>query len=132
VKSYYLPRFFRKRWQEARPVCQSYGMEILSLETAPEFDHFQNLCKRQANLFDWNIVVGGATLVGRSRHHWYWTNSGNHINYSMRFGPGEPNNVNNSEFCLSILKYSNDFLFNDMNCNDNRLFQFVCQKIDRV
>jgi hypothetical protein len=106
-------------------------MEFVSLETKQEADNFLSLCNKNMKLLNGFISVGAVTLQGKSTDQWYWVNSGKRINYPIAFLPGEPNFLNDLEFCLSVVKNSKDiFMFNDTTCNDPIERQFICEKID--
>lgn len=89
-------------------------MDVLSLETEEEADDFLKLCHRQPELFEDLTNIGGMSLEGKSRDHWYWVKSGNRIVYPMKFAVGEPNNCGGQEYCLTIFKYrTQGFFYND-------------------
>jgi hypothetical protein len=135
VKSYFIPRYFKSQWVNAKSICQSYGMEFVSLETQQEADNFLGLCNRNTKLFEAHVNIGGMTLEGKSTDKWYWVNSRKHIDYPIAFAPSEPNFGHGLEFCLAVIKLPNDiFMFNDVACNgglDHLLErQFICEKVD--
>lgn len=127
AKSYYLPRHFKSFGVYTRSICTAYGMDLLTLETSAEADHFLGLCQENAHHFDSLTHVGGMALEGKSLNTWYWLNSGKEIVYPLKFAPGQPDNFNDTEYCLSIMKSENGFLFNDVNCNDVDKLKFICQ-----
>lgn len=103
-------------------------MDVLALDTLAEAMQFIKICKDNAGYFDQWTHIGGMTLKGRTTDQWYWVDTGNHINYTMAFGPGQPDNDGGKELCLSIGKCpGNNFCFNDIRCNE-RERSFVCQK----
>ena len=104
-------------------------MEILSLDTADEFDNFNDeIFKSNENLFEQWTHIGGITLASKSTTRWYWVNSGNRINYQMQFLPGMPDNPSGNEFCLSFGKTQNGLLYNDIDCYAQYEFKFICQQ----
>lgn len=128
VKNYYIPRYFKTSWTNSRSLCQSFGMDFVSLETENEANEFLNICKSKANLFQTGAFIGAISLEGASRSQWYWLNSGNRITYPIPFGPGKPNNVEGRAFCLELWKYSaSNFLFVDAFCSGYES-QFICQE----
>lgn len=86
--------------------------------------HDQNI-----HLFDQWTHVGGLTTVPKSKDHWYWMTSGNKVNYSLKFGSGQPDNAGGNEMCLSIGKQPGNFFFNDVNCYGMHQFKFICQTL---
>jgi hypothetical protein len=131
-KTYYLPKSFLTEWQHARGICQQYGMEIISFESSEEANNFLDIVEKY-NLHEtppyW-IYIGGMTNVLKSKSDWYWMNSGNKVNYELKWGPGEPNNNNGREYCLDIGRYNVDDknlpFFNDAGCY-SKSYMFVCQ-----
>lgn len=57
-------------------------------------------------------------------------NSGKKIDYELKFGPGELNNLRNNQFCLSIFKNSLDseIEFTNFDCSTEQA-PFICQKL---
>lgn len=106
-------------------------MEFVSLETLKEADYLLVLCDINIQLFDKWTHIGGISTVPFSKVDWYWINSGNKVNYSLKFATGEPNNGNggSSEMCLSINKGpgSANFAFNDITCYNMHQYAFICQ-----
>lgn len=112
-----------------RSICRSYGMETLSLETESEALSFLDLCHRNKDVFDVHTLIGGITTEEKSLDKWYWLSSGRRIDYSIPFGPGEPNFAGKVEFCLGVTKYTtNDFKFNDVDCSGTSQRKFICQR----
>lgn len=102
-------------------------MEFVSLETSDEANHLLNLCRMNVQYLDEFNHVGGFTTVGKSRDHWYWINSGNHVDYALSFGRFF-DFYDNKEFCLSIGGIPEEFLFNDIACYEHHEKKFICQK----
>lgn len=103
-------------------------MDFLSLETRDEATDFLELCERNAALFGAFTHIGGITSVGKSLDEWYWINSYNRIDYVLKFGPGQPDNAWNNEYCLTIGKQAGNFHFNDIACFGAWPEKFICQK----
>ena len=84
--------------------------------------------KKNVDLFDQWIHIGGLTTVGKSIDQWYWVNSGNQVNFPLSFNPGQPDNAFGKEFCLTLGVFSNnESYFNDIRCNEREL-KFICQQ----
>lgn len=54
----------------------------------------------------------------------YWVESGQNIQFAD-WGPGQPDDYANNEECLELRKYSGNYKFNDLNCNDRN--GFICE-----
>lgn len=110
-------------------------MEFVSLETLREANHFSQLCEPNAQLIERWTFVGGIATVAKSKTSWYWVNSGNRIDYDLKFAPGQPDNANNNEMCLSIGFVSGNaslnLIFNDLPCS-TVVTRFICQTKDVV
>lgn len=114
-------------------MCHSYGLQFVSLDTEHEMDQFLEFCFEDSVLFDIHTLVGGISYTGNSKTDFYWMNSGNKIDYELKFGPGEPNNWNNQEYCLSAVKWTIgdliEFKFNDYPCSKAESpEEFICQQ----
>lgn len=126
-KTYFIPRYFTASWIHSRSICKAYEMDFVSLDTLAEAQNFLKICRENAGYFGRWTHIGGITLEGASTESWYWVDSGNHINYTLNFGSGQPDNYGGNELCLSIGKYAgNQFYFNDIRCEVTAVF--VCQK----
>lgn len=128
-KTYWISTHFMAFWDQANDICHSNGMEFLSLETLQESNNLLSLCDQNIHLFDQWTHVGGLTTVPKSKDHWYWMTSGNKVNYSLKFGIGQPDNAGGNEMCLSIGKQPGNFFFNDVNCYGMHQFKFICQTL---
>lgn len=127
-KTYYIPRFLRSSWIHMRSVCTSFGMEVLSLDTEDEYDHFMRLCLKKSSFFDGASLIGAVTNSRLGADGWFWLNSGERISYALDWAKDEPNFSGNVEFCLSMKMYGSVFKFNDVSCNRQHELQFICQQ----
>lgn len=121
-----MSRYALADWYQGKIICKSFGLELVSLETLTEAEYFYNLCHNNDVTVGW-IFIDGMTLTPKSSTDWYWTNSGKKISYPIPWFPGQPDNYNEDEQCLTI-SHTN-FLFNDQVCQ-NYPSLFVCQRID--
>lgn len=127
TKLYFVPRIVKTQWIHARSVCRAYGLEFASLSTPEEADAFLKYAEENYELLDLYVLLGAYTAVASSTEDYYWVNSGKHLNYPLRFPPGEPNFLGQREFCLSLMKNAtNQFNFNDLDCSENA-YKFICQ-----
>lgn len=80
------------------------------------------------DLFNDYAYFGGT--VDNSKD-WYWVSTGNSVEYNMSWFPGQPDNYNSIEYCLS-LKYHSDLRsakLNDVPCSSQMYqFTFICEK----
>lgn len=129
-KTYYVSQVFKTFWIHTRAICQSYGMEIVSLETLNEANSFFTLCDKNIGLFEEFTHVGGFTSVGKSLDKWYWVNSGRRIDFPLKFAPNQPDFAGNAEFCMSVVKRPGGFVFSDVYCTTYYENKFICQKTD--
>ena len=117
-------------WTNSRPACKSYDMDILSVETEAEADHFLNLCTKSSKSFEELTYVGATTLAAGTTDQWYWVNSETHIEYPLKFALGQPDNNNTNENCLGIgMTEESTFAFFDVDCNGIAEFKFACHKL---
>lgn len=131
-KIYYVPRAFRADFVSIRSVCQSYGMEFLSLDTEEEAHFFMDMCQQNYNELGTQMFVGAMTTVGKSLTNWYWVSSGNKVMYSLPFNVNEPNFNHNNEWCLATAKNSlGGIAFNDLPCSGYHE-RFFCQKLENL
>lgn len=110
----------------ARGICQSYGLEILSLDSKKEHDEFLKQAVKSGSpiVGEW-FATGGIATKTLSVSDWYWMNSGEHIDYNLKWAGGEPNGA--SERCLWLRKVGNDFSFYDVGCEEGSNQSFICQ-----
>lgn len=123
---------FRVEWHQAMSLCSAFGMELVSIDSRNEFDHFENLCRTNEHLFGNFFHIGGLVKVAKSTTEWYWTNSGQKINFDLTFAPGEPNNAGGNQMCMCLTKHLPHFLFDDIQCLGANPERFVCQKLIQV
>jgi hypothetical protein len=110
----------------SRQLCQSYGLEIVSLETKAEFDHFLGLCSKENTQFDEYTHIGAMTLVGKTG--WHWVNSGKRIDYQLKWLSGQPDFYASADFCMSVVKRGTEFSLADIYCYGAYDTKFVCQR----
>lgn len=135
-KEFYIPKIFDAYWHEVTEICQSYGMDAVSLETKKEAEallSFLALYKWEAKS---NFYIGGMTLKHGDKNNFFWTNSGNRIEFELDWGKSQPDGWEKPEWgkesCLSIRrddKNGGRLGFNDVFCNAYRADNFVCELI---
>lgn len=110
-------------------------MDVVSLESKNESEYFLNLCKRNARYIDDDFAHIGGMSLGQPTddryEQWYWVSSGARVDYPLSFGPNNPDNIGDDEYCLSVQKLpGNIFFFNDINCNGLYEVKFICQIVE--
>lgn len=103
-------------------------MEILSLDTLEEAEFFYDLGSKNIDNFEQFTHIGGYTSVGKSLNSWRWVNSGQLIDYPMKFDVNEPNFKKNFEFCLDLVRRDGKLYLNDAACYEEGQYKFVCQR----
>lgn len=106
VVKYFVPRWFKASWHNARSICQSYGMEFLTMESEAEQNYLLDTLKYNSAVFSGNWVnIGGMTTKCGSRDLWYWVDTGNKVNFPIRWHANDPNCSNDSEPCMALGKF---------------------------
>lgn len=119
----------KTEWINIGAVCNSFGLEYLSLESKKESDHMSKLFSELSDKIDRDVYVSAITKTSSSgTKDWYWSSSGKNVSFEIDFAPGEPNNWNGEEYCLSFIVENSKTLYNDMKCSDHAS-QFVCQRL---
>lgn len=111
---------------DAYVLCRTFSMDLVELPTEAEADYFLSLCAQQ-ELQGQFFHVGGS-YVGLGLNEFYWMTTGQRINYTMKYAPGQPDNRNGVERYLSIYEQPNSYMFNDMDSGDTK-WKFICQRI---
>lgn len=89
-KEYFIPHHLKAIWSNARSICQSYGMDYLSLDTEKEYNHVLQLLKNDAaNIPQW-LYIGAITEEAGSQNNWYWVSSGNRITFPLKWAANQP------------------------------------------
>lgn len=102
-------------------------MDFVSFSTQEEFDAFVKYAEANHQKLETYTLLGAYTPIAKSTEDYYWINSGKHLNYPMRFPPGEPNFLGGREYCLSLMKNgTNQLNHNDLDCSETP-YKFVCQ-----
>jgi len=131
-KTFYYPRYITATWIEAKAICHSYDMELASFKTLTEANAIITLVDMNADLGPrdnlW-IFIDGVTLAARSPTEWYWSGTGEKIDFAMPWLPTQPDTNGGIEWFLSIGKHKKEQRtgFNDIPGN-NFVNTFLCQK----
>lgn len=126
-KDYFISRHFKIAWQESRAICQSFGMEFVSMDTEKEYNRLIELLASNAAMVGQYNYVGAMTRDPRNQK-WYWLNSGRRITYPIKWAANEPTDAG-EQFCLYLEKVAgNQFHFHDGSCTSLGLGKFICQK----
>jgi hypothetical protein len=109
--------------------CKNFGMNLAAFSTLDEYDHFKktivqaNKGSIQMELF----FVGGMKIGSKN---WYWLPNGMDLNYSLNWGPGEPDNPVREQ-CLTFYVNKDFMNFNDMLCSTLPI-RFLCEKSTKI
>jgi hypothetical protein len=134
-KKYFLSQKLKTDWMGAYNFCRTHDMHLVSLDDGDEADNFFLILNNQHKQFDGITYIGGITTLGGSPTLWYWANSGNLVNFPLKWHKGEPNNggiLSKQELCLSVSLSKGQFGFNDYLCNTSSFFQFICQYEEEI
>ena len=116
-------------WVNAFMFCRSFNMDLAELTTEVEAEKFLKLFADNApSLAMWHHI--GGSYMGGPKNDYYWMTTAEKISYPLKFYPGEPNNYAGKEKCLSIAKHPHSFKFNDVDCYEHWIWNFVCEKIE--
>lgn len=125
-KNYWISSNFQASWDQAKTLCKSYGLEFLSVDSWEESNHLLWLSCQKKDLFDKWTHIGGITSHPRSKTEWYWIESGEKLNFGLKWGAGQPDLFIPSELCLSLGKEHDNFFYNDIACYGYPA-KFICQ-----
>lgn len=133
-KTYFLSRFPSITFSESRSFCNSYKMDLITIETAAESQEFLSILDAHSYLrpiTGIQLWLDALTVTLKSKTEWFWTNTGNKISFPIEWMGTEPNDMGGSEYCLFIGKLSINakFGYGDGNCLANSRFA-ICQNID--
>lgn len=105
-------------------------MDVVSLDTEDESDHFLRLCQKKSSVFESLTYIGGIASSGFGADGWFWWNSGERITYQLDWAEHEPNFIEGKEYCLSVAHYANlgVFKLNDISCFGQHELKFICQQ----
>lgn len=113
-------------------LCKTYNLQFASIKTLNEAYAVMNMINRNPDLGVrdnlW-VYIDGIGLTLRSPIDWYWTESGDKIDFAMPWLTGQPDTAGGAEWFLSIGKYTKDTQigFNDIP-GTNFVNAFLCQK----
>lgn len=126
-KEFLIPRHYKSAAVHVRSICLAHNFDIASLDTLDEFNYVSSQCKQHQNLISNDyVLIDGLAMSPKTSKDWYWTNSGNKINYTMPWSPKKLDFAHQSEWCLS-LGPAEIYQFNDIRCNGEE-YSFICQK----
>jgi Lectin C-type domain len=132
VTKYYMSKNLTGTWSEAMVFCKANQMELARFRDRQDVDGFLSLYQKQMNQFsEKNIIIGGWSEDPLVRRNFYWYETGQLINFTLPWLPGEPNNRDLNENCMLIGTgtQSNSTLgFIDFPCQYKTKFRFVCQE----
>ncbi|CAO1327728.1 unnamed protein product [Diamesa tonsa] len=116
-------------WIEAFMLCRTFNMDLVELPTEAEANYFLTLCAQQDLKEDFFHI--GGTYVGVGLNEFYWMTTGQRINYTMKFIPGQPDNHKGVESYLAVNNKPGSFMLNDID-NGSTKGTFICQRITKA
>ena len=112
-------------WIDAYVLCRTFSMDLVELPTEAEANYLLSLLTQQDLKDAFHI---GGTYVGLGLNEFYWMTTGQRINYTMKYAPGQPDNSHGIEKYLSIIEQPGSYMFNDIDNGINK-WKFICQRI---
>ena len=108
--------------------CRSFDMDLAELTTEQESENFFRLFGNSATTLEQWYHIGGS-YMGLAQNDYYWMTTAEQISYPYKFFNGIADNTLGKEKCLSIGKISQSYHFNDVDCYEYWIWNFVCEKI---
>jgi hypothetical protein len=110
-------------------------MELAIFETEDEQNYVLNMLQKNwKNSLERFTLIGGSKLGASS---WYWPATGKKIEYPLKWNPGQPDNAQGVELCLTVMNESNNaqtFTINDAECSTRKVLaemKFICEKVSK-
>nr|XP_034982679.1 C-type lectin PAL-like [Zootoca vivipara] len=113
-----------RKWNDAETDCQTYGTKSPLASILSEGEHRRLAAAITAgNDLSVNIWIGLFRMKkGGKIKHWRWTD--NAVVGYMPWGPGQPSNCRNEQYCVEL--YGVDFMdLNDNNCDTENFY--ICK-----
>lgn len=127
TKKFMYPTHYVGSWTDAFNICNSFKMNLLSLDSQAEATQFLSIFVANFKLFDKWTHIGAVTTVKKSPTEWYWVNTRQKVNFPLKFTAGNPDNYLDSERCLVLTIDNENYGFNDNQCHDQAVMKFICQ-----
>ncbi|EDW55751.1 C-type lectin 37Da [Drosophila sechellia] len=125
--SYYVFGQTRVNWYVAYENCRRLQSELVTFETAEEFDAIAAFLNARGDRSEhW---TSGNDLGKTGTHYWF---SNAQLVTIKRWAPKQPDNAGGREHCIHlgyIYNYSTEFQLNDRPCHDDAssLFKYICE-----
>jgi hypothetical protein len=127
-KTFWYPTLYKGTWIEAAVICRSFGMDLFTLYSQDEANHFYQILEKNTQLFPTYMYIGGVTVILKTKTEWFWLDTNEKVNFPMRFLAGDPNNLGGNEKCLGMIISGGSYYFIDVMCNAVSV-KFVCQSV---
>ncbi|XP_043232440.1 lectin subunit alpha-like [Amphibalanus amphitrite] len=119
-------RYQEFTWHEANYLCQSRGMQLVSLDNYQKDSLVSQLIGYYGVRWIW-------TSGQRSGYQFYWANGTpvglyhNNWSYTGSQGIPQPDNAEGNEYCLAVLNYfyQDGIVWHDIGCSHRK--SFVCE-----
>lgn len=130
-KQYFIPRFVKTEWYEANAFCESYGMELASIENQKEAVSLLGLLAPHKSKTDDAFFLGGMGLEKQNASSWYWTGTGKKFSSDLEWLDGYPDASVKQGLpllCLGAVKIPRRTLGLGNTMCSRLLNKFVCEK----
>jgi hypothetical protein len=106
--------------------CNSFGMDLVALESEHEKSYFTKSCENNIEFFEEFVHVGG---VFAENNVWSWISSTRKLDLDLHLDKSRQSEEENESNCLQLRKFNKVFKFSRVQCFGSKLQQFVCQKL---
>jgi hypothetical protein len=109
-------------------------MEFARFESFAEFQYVSHKLREKESIIFKYLLVDGMTTSIKSKTEWFYTVNGQKISFDIPWEKGEPNDLNNGEYCMMLAESGESYLpyrFGDISCglpNSSTTSQVLCQK----
>ena len=104
--------------------CNSFGMDLVALESSHEKNYFMKSCENNLNFFEAYSHIGAIL----ENNEWSWISSNKKVSFELNLKEKSIKNSTEAN-CLQLVKSQEEFLFSPVQCFGNDLQQFICQKM---
>lgn len=91
----------KNSWGEARTICKSFNLELMTLETLNEANSFLTMADNHSyfKFISWVFfIIDGTSLTPKSTTDWYWIQTRHKTSFPIRWARSQPDDANNDIF----------------------------------